>query len=40
MPTYRLHLTGTKAAIVNRMTYDYEMAKKEHALKSKNEEEK
>lgn len=33
-------LTGTKAVTVNRLPYDYERAKKEHAFKSKREEEK
>ena len=33
-------LTGTKAVTVNRLPYDYERAKKEHAFKSKTEEEK
>ena len=33
-------LTGTKAVRVNRLPYDYERAKKEHAFKSKSEEEK
>ena len=28
-------LTGTKAVTVNRLPYDYERAKKEHAFKSK-----
>lgn len=31
-------LTGTKAVTVNRLPYDYERAKKEHAFKSKSEE--